>query len=120
MPQTASQKSWYEKNREDVRASQAKYYRDNKMAFFERRLKGRYGIDLVSYNALLEKQGGGCAICGGPPNGRSADAFHVDHDHATGKVRGLLCHHCNTAIGSLRDDVSLIEKAAAYLRLHKE
>ena len=54
--------------------------------------KSRTGIPLAEYDALLAAQGGGCAICGNPPKTRR---LHVDHDHKTGKVRGLLCHRCN-------------------------
>jgi Recombination endonuclease VII len=53
------------------------------------------GITDADYEALLAAQGGGCAICGNPPKTRR---LHVDHDHKTGKVRGLLCHRCNRAL----------------------
>ena len=51
--------------------------------------KSRTGLPLAEYDALLAAQGGGCAICGNPPKTRR---LHVDHDHKTGEVRGLLCH----------------------------
>lgn len=114
---TPSQRRWYEDNREHVRERTAKYYLANKEAFKDRKLRFSYGIGLADYNELLEKQGGGCAICGGPPRGgRSKKYFHVDHDHVTGKVRGLLCHYCNTAIGSLQENPERLEKAIEYLR----
>jgi Recombination endonuclease VII len=53
------------------------------------------GITDVEYGAMLRVQGGGCAICGAKPKTRR---LHVDHDHATGQVRGLLCHRCNRAL----------------------
>ena len=53
------------------------------------------GVSDDEYARLLEAQGGGCAICGAKPKTRR---LHVDHDHATGKVRGLLCHRCNRAL----------------------
>ena len=62
-------------------------------------LRRRYGIGTDEYDALYEKQGGRCAFCGGTSNGRGRLA--VDHDHATGRVRGLLCFTCNTALGRL-------------------
>lgn len=72
-----------------------------------------YGLTVEAYNDLLVSQHGVCAICGGqPPRGRS---FHVDHDHTTGAVRGLLCATCNTGIGGLKDSVDLLRKAADYL-----
>ena len=57
-----------------------------------RRLMTLYGITLAQYASMLKRQGGRCAICGRPPKRRNLD---VDHDHATGRVRGLLCFNCN-------------------------
>lgn len=79
-----------------------------------RKLKYTYGISLEIYKELLESQNGKCAICGTNSTGKRF-AFHVDHDHKTGKVRGLLCSNCNSGIGNLRDDISLLEKAIEYL-----
>lgn len=64
------------------------------------------------YAQRLETQGGGCAVCQRPPNGRK---LCVDHDHRTGVVRGLLCSTCNTAIGLLQDDYATVVNAARYL-----
>ncbi len=64
------------------------------------------------YDMLSARQGGACAICRRQP----AEALCVDHCHATGKVRGLLCRTCNSAIGFLRDDEALVAAALAYLR----
>ena len=75
-------------------------------------IKKYYGITVEEYDAMLEKQDGVCAICGSPPNGRK---LSVDHCHDGGHVRGLLCDSCNTGIGHLKDDVSLINAAALYL-----
>jgi hypothetical protein len=80
----------------------------------------KYGITATTYDAMLAAQGGGCAICGAKPAspwGRSA--LHVDHDHATGKVRGLLCMPCNTALGFFRDSPSLLARATTYLYEHE-
>jgi hypothetical protein len=74
----------------------------------------RYGITERHYVGLLRKQNGVCAICGTPPNGR---LLAVDHDHNTGKVRGLLCQGCNAAIGYLMDDPVVVRKAAEYLEM---
>jgi len=73
----------------------------------------RYGLSAARYDALMDQQGGRCAVCGGPPTGQGR--LHVDHDHATSLVRGLLCHDCNTGIGSLKDDLSILRAAVAYL-----
>jgi hypothetical protein len=74
-------------------------------------LRLRYGITAEEVDRLIEKQNGVCPICQTEPN-----RWHVDHDHATGEVRGMLCHHCNTALGNLRDDVKRLERAIAHLR----
>jgi Recombination endonuclease VII len=74
-------------------------------------LKSLYGISLEDYARLLAEQGGVCAICLRQP----AERLCVDHCHATGKVRGLLCRTCNTGLGCYRDDPSLLTTAAAYL-----
>ena len=76
----------------------------------------KYGMTMDDFDAMLASQGGVCAICGGAHRGSGA-RFHVDHDHKTKKVRGLLCGKCNTAIGLLNDDPDRAERAAAYLRL---
>lgn len=80
-----------------------------------RQLHKRYGITLEAYDTMLSSQGGGCALCGATSPGPVA-FFHVDHNHSTGAVRGLLCHLCNLGIGCLQDDPRLIERAARYVR----
>ena len=69
-----------------------------------------YGITPRDLFALL-RECSGCAICGGP----TVPAPFVDHDHATGAVRGLLCMHCNFGIGHFRDDPDLLRAAIEYL-----
>ena len=76
----------------------------------------KYGIDLVTYEAMFAAQGGLCAICRRPFAQRRAKHFHVDHDHVSGRVRGLLCAECNTALGLFSDDPSRLERGAEYLR----
>jgi hypothetical protein len=84
-------------------------------------LRRRYGITLQDYNTMLAKQGGGCAICGAISSGRKtklhevAQRFHVDHNHATGQIRGLLCHQCNVICGFAKDDVTRLRSAITYL-----
>jgi hypothetical protein len=77
-------------------------------------LKSHYGITLEQYEGALAEQGGGCAICGVTTN-TNRRSLHVDHDHSSGQIRGILCHHCNLGIGNLKDDPTLLTKAAAYL-----
>jgi hypothetical protein len=70
-----------------------------------------YVLSRADYEAIYESQGGRCAICQQQP-----DTLMIDHDHSDGRVRGLLCHHCNVALGFLRDSPDLADEAAAYLR----
>jgi Autographiviridae endonuclease VII len=72
-----------------------------------------YGMTIEAYEALEQQQGGVCAICEGPPLGR-AIRLHVDHCHETGRVRGLLCGKCNTAIAFLGDNPNLLKRVADY------
>ena len=78
-------------------------------------LKQNYSLSLGEYNQMLADQGGVCAICGLPPQTRK---MGVDHDHVTGKIRGLLCHNCNVSIGLMKDNQDTLAKAIAYLREH--
>ena len=84
----------------------------------EGHLRRKYGMTLEQYDALLLSQGGGCGICGRRPEGRFS--LHVDHDHETGVVRGILCFRCNNAVGDLQNDPTLARAVAAYLdRVHR-
>jgi hypothetical protein len=60
---------------------------------------------------MVQEQMGLCAICGHAPIG----SFHIDHDHVTGRVRGLLCRNCNLALGLFGDDVPALTRAVTYL-----
>lgn len=100
-------KAWKAAHPESERATNRKRY-----------LRVTYGITPEQYDDLLEAQRGRCACCGtDEPGGRRRNTFHVDHDHKTGRVRGLLCHSCNIGIGALGDTLEGVERAAAYLRL---
>lgn len=74
-------------------------------------LKRTYGITIYQQAEMVNDQGGGCAVCGEAPN-------TVDHNHATGKVRGILCRKCNVGLGLFQDDPDLLEAAALYLRIN--
>jgi Recombination endonuclease VII len=76
-------------------------------------LTRRYGITAAEADYLLEAQGGLCAVC------RTAPASHVDHDHATGAVRELLCFNCNGGLGQFRDDPVVLRAAADYVERHR-
>jgi len=123
-----------EEHKEDSREWQRKYFIENREYIMKQRrerrmknpnrtrekdwgynLKHKYGITVEDYDEMLESQDNGCAICGKTPeeNGRR---LHVDHDHRTGKVRGLLCHACNMLIGFAYDDIDILLNTINYLR----
>jgi hypothetical protein len=97
-------RKWREGNPERVREYQRKAD-----------LRRKYGLAVEEYDAMVAAQDGRCAICGEIPSG-SRSVLDVDHDHATGTVRGLLCHGCNKATGFLHDNPELLQKAINYLR----
>jgi hypothetical protein len=81
------------------------------------KLRGKYNISIEEYNRLLASQGGCCAICGTERNqGKNKISLDVDHDHSTGRVRGILCNRCNSAIGALGDSIDGLQRAIDYLK----
>lgn len=84
-------------------------------------LRRTYGISLTEYNALAASQGWTCAICGCDPKvanahmGRHAQRLHVDHCHASGRIRGLLCNRCNVSIAPLERHPDWLQRALSYL-----
>ncbi len=107
--------------RQRILANTRKSSSANPEVWKRRYLMRVYNITLEEYNAVLERQGGVCAICGREeeiknPAAKKQSSLAVDHCHETGKIRGLLCFKCNTGIGALGDTVESLEKALAYLR----
>lgn len=87
-----------------------------KQRSFKNNLK-RYGITPEEYKKLFQEQQGRCKICNTNEASRSKASYNlfVDHDHKTGIVRGLLCHHCNMGLGHFKDDTKFLKKAIEYL-----
>ena len=104
---------WCRENRERKREASREWYANNRDRFRDYDLKRNYGITAVEYDQILLTQAGRCAICRTDDPG--ARRFHVDHDHETDAVRGLLCSRCNTALGLFREDPSVMAAAIAYL-----
>lgn len=95
------------RNRKNYNTEKGKAY------YCQRYLREKYGITILEKMLLLEKQGGRCAICGTDEfNGKSPC---VDHDHTTGKIRGILCGNCNNALGLIKDNVLIAQQMIVYL-----
>lgn len=79
-------------------------------------LRALYGIGLNEWNKMFSDQGSKCAICETKtPNGKG---WCTDHDHITGKIRGVLCHFCNSLIGYAKDNPEILRSAISYLEFH--
>lgn len=105
----------------DFKARDAKYSRDwrqrNKGHHLQSYLSRSYGLSIEEFRAMEAQQRGVCAVCGEPPRNKHG-RLYVDHDHATGQVRELLCNHCNTALGHAIDSPDRLLKLVQYLRKH--
>lgn len=80
-------------------------------------LKRLYGITPEIVDDMLLSQSNRCAICKSEHPG-SKGSWHIDHDHSSGKVRGLLCHYCNIGLGHFKDSQSILKSALSYLKKH--
>jgi hypothetical protein len=114
----ASDEQWREQHKANVKDWQ----RRNQDKRFAQRLRP-FGITPEQYRGMLAAQSGGCAICGAvespDKSARSANGkrrLHIDHCHITNAVRGLLCSQCNLGLGKFKDNPTLLERAAMYLR----
>ena len=87
--------------------------RDRKAANHEKRVQNTYGLEKGEYAQLYKFQGGVCALCRRATG--ASRRLSVDHDHATGNVRGLLCRPCNTLLGHARDKISFFRRCVLYL-----
>lgn len=98
--------------------STRKHTEHNRERLNKQRVLRRFGISEAEWDERYARQNGRCALCDGQRRGYRELA--VDHDHVTGKIRALLCQDCNLGIGQLKDDPDLLERAAAYIRHHRE
>jgi hypothetical protein len=108
-PRRAERKKWYLENRERALA----YYAERKDHYRNKRLQREYGITLEEHTQMLKNQNECCAIC------QNKRPLRVDHNHSTGKVRGLLCDKCNVTIGLLDENITVTERLTAYLKQHQ-
>jgi len=111
----ASYMSAYAKvNKDKLREYKQIHYSVNKHKWLEQSLKRFYNISLEYFNMLNNQQKGLCKICGGPPTSGYL-RLSVDHCHKTGKIRGLLCNHCNAMLGYSRDNTIILKAGIQYL-----
>jgi Recombination endonuclease VII len=110
-------KKYYESERRKELEKKYNQSEKGKLKNKDSALKYQYKITLEQYNKMVEKQGGVCVICRKPPQGKNIYDYvlHVDHNHTTDKVRGLVCYHCNLVLAHARDNSTLLRKAADYL-----
>lgn len=108
---------------EEAKAYARAWHQANKRTTKGQNLKRAYGITIDDYEKMEAEQGHVCAICG--KTERAVDRHSqlprrlaVDHDHTTGKIRGLLCGDCNKGLGHFYDNPDLLELAIGYLRKH--
>lgn len=110
----AKQAKYYSENTADAKARMANYKKANQSKIRTLNLK-KYGITLAQYEQMFADQAGCCAICK-THQSEFSKSLAVDHCHTSGKVRGLLCGLCNTALGSMRDSPEILASAINYLR----
>lgn len=131
----ATGKRWREGNREKQRASSRAHYARNAERIRKQTnarraadpksrdvtrwngIRRNYGLTRERWLWMFSMQNGACACCRSPDPG-SKNGWHTDHDHRTGKVRGILCHKCNVMIGAARDSAAILDLGKAYLRAY--
>jgi hypothetical protein len=106
-------RKWYQENKDKVKEYQSK----NKEYFKDASLRSKYGIGLDEYNEMFISQDGKCYICG-IHQSEQAITMSVDHNHATGQVRKLLCHKCNNALGCVNDNTEILSRMIDYINEH--
>lgn len=98
------------------KATRRKLTEDDLQKKSDKHIEKKYGLSPEAYTQMVLDQQNQCAICGTTnPGGQTVRKWHVDHDHKTGKVRGLLCFRCNIGLGYFLDDPDALTSAARYL-----
>lgn len=92
-----------------------KHYAKNSSSWRDKQLMRTYNISLDQYNRMLAEQNNKCVICNTMYD-QSGKSMAVDHCHTTGAIRGLLCKNCNTALGSVKDDINILQNMITYLQ----
>jgi len=115
-----SRREYYATNGERVRAGNRASTARNPRGRRNKQLLWAFGITLDGYETMLARQGGVCGLCERAeteihPLSKKVRNYAVDHDHATGEIRGLLCNDCNRGLGLLGDTAERLRKAVAYI-----
>lgn len=105
-------RAWQQANHAQYLRKQAEYRASMARNYRSEHLRRKFGLTLDEYENLLRRQGGRCAVCGRRPGKAS---LHVDHDHKTGDIRGLLCFRCNGGLGQFKEQPARLLRAADYL-----
>ena len=108
-------RAWQKANPERVKAWRQKNRARVLRKLREIHLRNKFGLTVQEYAGILQAQSGVCALCECPPT--PGISLHVDHNHGTGEIRGLLCVRCNNALGLFREDPDLLRRAARYVTL---
>jgi hypothetical protein len=131
-----AKKQWRKDNEDKVRRQRLEEHarnRENYLAYtrsserrakwFKWKLQRQYGITVDDFERMMDASNGTCFICGESPSEKSGHRhkhrLHVDHDHTTKEVRGLLCNMCNAMIGYAKDDPEVLRAAIQYLETHQ-
>lgn len=120
-----NQKVWVSNNRQYVNNNWKNYRLLNKDKWKSVHLKRNFNMSLTEFQKILTDQNHLCAICKNPESiidkrNNVKRSLSVDHDHNTGKIRGLLCTNCNQGIGKLKDDPNILREAANYIELFRK
>jgi hypothetical protein len=113
----AASRAYYTEHKEHAAALARKYRAEKPHVFRARKRKGTYGLTPDDFRELWNLQAGRCAICLCRLHDDGERQTHVDHDHTTGAVRGLLCVDCNVGLGRFKDNAQALERASAYVAL---
>lgn len=120
----AYQRNWQAKNPDKVKANRRKYggtsaKRTHQLKWRLKKAGFQGELSPGLYNLMLQQQHNECASCGVELLKLPKRQVHLDHCHKTSKIRGILCHHCNAALGFMGDDPDKIRKLAKYIESHR-
>jgi len=108
--------TWRERNKSHYNNYAAMWRAKNPEKQMANDIRSKYGLELDQYKKMLELQDYKCSICGKDHTPSTKKGrLSVDHDHKTGKIRGLICLNCNAGLGNLKDDIETVSAALEYL-----